>query len=327
MHDIISIGSAVRDIFVLSNEFEVIKTTKIEGGLAECVPLGAKIDVDELFVTTGGGATNAAATFASLGLKTGIVTRVGDDEDGDLITEDLKSREIETKHIVRDGSDSTGLSILLTAPGGERTVLVYRGVSGSFTEKDIATSKLSTKALYLCSIGGNIKVLKKIAGFAAKKKLFFAWNPGNKELSLPKKQIRSILDHVTVLLVNKEEARKLHGGHPEHLSMVGLARSLRRHEDQIIIITDGANGTYAAQGDDCWFAGTTGVKSKSRTGAGDAFGSATVAALLKGISLIDALRIGTLNAESVIQSYGAKQGILKDLPTPSELDTIPHKKV
>lgn len=327
MHDIISIGSAVRDIFVLSKEFEIIKNARMEGGLAECVPLGSKVDIDELFVTTGGGGTNSAATFAHFGLKTGALVRIGNDEDGDLILEDLESRGIDTSLCVRDSKDNTGLSILLTAPGGERTVLVYRGVSGLFTEKDIPTSKLKTRALYITSLGGDYKTLEKLATYCEKKAVFLAWNPGNKELALPKTKLRHMLTAADILIVNKEEAIKLAGGKPEHLSVIGLARKLLRHDHQIIIVTDGTKGTHAASKTESWFVGTREIKSISRTGAGDAFGSATVASLLKGTSLLDALRIGTLNAESVIGSYGAKQGLLTEFPAPSELDKIPYKKL
>lgn len=327
MHDIISIGSAVRDIFVLSKDLEIVKDPHHKGGLAERIPLGSKIDIDEMFVTTGGGATNSAATFANFGLSTGIIARLGHDEDGDLILEDLQARGIDTKLCVKDSKDNTGLSILLTAPGGERTILVYRGVSGAFTEKDIPTSKLKTRALYVSSLGGDAATLEKIASYCEKKAIFLAWNPGNKELALPKAQLRHMLTAADILLVNKEEATVLAGGKPEHLSVIGLARKLLRHEHQIVIVTDGTKGTHAASKAESWFVGTRTVKSISRTGAGDAFGSATVAALLKGTSLIDALRIGTLNAESVIQSYGAKQGLLTSFPTPSELDKIPYKKL
>lgn len=50
------------------------------------------------------------------------------------------------------------------------------------------------------------------------------------------------------------------------------------------------------------------------TGAGDAFGSAFVATLAKGLYLDDALRAGLLNALGVVTHMGAKAGILKKFP-------------
>lgn len=328
MYDVITIGSAVRDIFIFSDQFEIIKTPRIEGGIAECVPLGSKIDVDDLFVTTGGGGTNTAATFASLGLRTSCLTRIGDDEDGDLIIEDLQERSIDTSHVVRDTTGDTGLSVLLTAPGGERTILTYRGVSGAFTASDIKTTKLRTRALYVSSLGGDRESIEKIARFAARKNLFFAWNPGKGELRLPKKVLRTILTSVNVLIVNKEEALMLVGSHlPEHMTVGALAEHLRRHDDQIVIVTDGTNGTHAASSEGTVHVGTRDIKSISRAGAGDAFGSGTVAALLSDYPLIDALKIGTFNAESVIQSYGAKQGIIPKFPHANSLRSILSKSL
>jgi hypothetical protein len=47
-------------------------TRRPHAGLREQFPLGAKIDVDQVYFDTGGGATNAAVTFARQGL--GVAT-------------------------------------------------------------------------------------------------------------------------------------------------------------------------------------------------------------------------------------------------------------
>lgn len=327
MQDIICIGSAVRDIFVFSDEFEIIKTPRITGGVAECVPLGSKVDVDEIFVTTGGGATNAAATFARLGLKTGIISKIGDDEDGDLIFDDLSQRSVDTSLLIKDRSGDTGLGIQLTTSEGERTVLVYRGVSGSFEARDILVSKIKSHALYLSSVGGSIDVLQKIKRFIDKRNIFLAWNPGNLELKLGLRKLRPILASTNVLILNKEEALKLRGNtkKPEHLSVIGLAQELQSNPEQIVIITNGDKGTYCLSPEGAYHIGTRHVKSISRTGAGDAFGSATVASLLSGYSVLQSLKIGTHNAESVIQSYGAKQGIINSFPSTKIISGYKHK--
>ncbi|KKR21981.1 MAG: Sugar kinase, ribokinase family [Candidatus Uhrbacteria bacterium GW2011_GWE1_39_46] len=79
MPKIITIGSATRDVFLASKHFQTIKTDIFPTGLAECVPLGSKVEVETVVRTTGGGGTNTAATFASLGFDTTVITKVGDD--------------------------------------------------------------------------------------------------------------------------------------------------------------------------------------------------------------------------------------------------------
>ncbi len=48
-----------------------------------------------------------------------------------------------------------------------------------------------------------------------------------------------------------------------------------------------------------------------RTGAGDAFGSAFVAVIIRGGTIEEAIQLGTANATSTVQQIGAKNGLLK----------------
>jgi len=69
MYDVITIGTATQDVFLKSRDFKVLKDERFITGQAECFALGAKIEVPDIFFTTGGGATNAAVTFARQVLK------------------------------------------------------------------------------------------------------------------------------------------------------------------------------------------------------------------------------------------------------------------
>jgi sugar/nucleoside kinase (ribokinase family) len=88
------------------------------------------------------------------------------------------------------------------------------------------------------------------------------------------------------------------------------------------MITDSANGAYAFLDGTTWFARPEGIKAISKTGAGDAIGSGVVAGLIREMGIEDALKIGTLNAESVIRKHGAKNGILTKWPTTTSLKKI-----
>src|SRR3989339_1496172 len=79
LYDVVTIGSATQDVFLVSDEIELVKSKRFRTGVAECVSLGSKIEVDKLFISSGGGATNAAATFASLGFRTACLAKVGED--------------------------------------------------------------------------------------------------------------------------------------------------------------------------------------------------------------------------------------------------------
>ena len=135
--DVITIGSAVRDVFLVSKEFQIIKSPRFQTGLGECVSLGSKIEVDNITLTTGGGGTNAAATFAQLGLRTAVITRIGNDEPGQAILNDLATYGVDSSLVRVIKKGATGYSTLLTTTDGERSVLVHRGVSNEFTTTGI----------------------------------------------------------------------------------------------------------------------------------------------------------------------------------------------
>ena len=318
MHDVITIGAGLRDVFLVSDSFVALKSDQFSTGIGECVDLGSKIELNQIVLTTGGGATNAAATFGSLGFKTATITKIGDDSPGRDVLDDLKRFGVTTRLVRKIKGGETGYSTLLTMKDGERTVLVYRGVRAKVTAADIDMNALGrTKWVYLTSLGGNMALSAKIIRAAHKSGAKIMWNPGSREIKTGIKKIKSLLPLIDVLNVNREEADFLTGSR----DITGICQALHS-KGTVRLITDGIDGSYAHR--DGWtvHAGTTGTKSISRTGAGDAFGSGFLSELIKTKDIKSALRVGTLNAESVIQKHGAKNGLLKKWPSKAQRSRI-----
>jgi len=320
MLDVITIGAASRDVFVVSDAFRAIHSESFQTGIGECVSLGSKIELDHLVLTTGGGATNTAATFGCLGFKTGCLCRIGEDFAGRDVLEELKTVHVSAKLVQTIPHGQTAYSTILTMKDGERTVLVYRGVSKTFSVKDIPWKKLRARWIYLTSLGGNIALTKTIIKTAHKNGAKIAWNPGKKELEKGLRGITSVLPLLDLLLMNREEAEILL--HTSSATIPDLVRTFPFSWEKHLVITDGTKGAYAFSQGTILKSETTKAKSISRTGAGDAFGSGLVTGLIKYKDLKKALQLATLNAESVIQHYGAKKGILKTWPTEKQLKAI-----
>ncbi len=113
-----------------------------------------------------------------------------------------------------------------------------------------------------------------------------------------------------VLIVNREEANGLVGGDIQ--DMKGMLSKLKATGAKLVVITDGRGGSYATfDGREVWFAG---IPEQSpvveRTGCGDSYATAFIAALAQGKELSEAMIWGTMNATSVIQYIGAREGLL-----------------
>lgn len=319
MLDFISIGSSVRDVFLISKEFRFIRSDEFPTGVGECVSFGSKIELDKLVMTTGGGGTNSATTFSRLGFKAGIITKIGDDTSGAEVLAQLKSDRVDTSMVKIIKNGQTAYSSILTAPNGERSILVERGVSKTFTDADIPWNKLKCKWVYLTSLGGNSALALKIAKTAKSAKTKIFYNPGYEEIKRGLKAFEPIRKQIDVLSLNLEETQRLTGLETRDIKTLAQKIAI---PGLIVIITDGQNGAYGIENDQIWFLRARVVKVISRTGAGDAFGSGVAAGIFHGFNLQDSMRLGLINAESVIKYYGAKRGILSKMPTTADFKKI-----
>ncbi len=315
-YDVVTIGAATRDVFVKSRHFDKIKSTAAPDGFEACLPMGAKIELDEIAFETGGGATNAATTFARFGFKTGCIARIGHDVGGKEI-EDLLKREGIDKNLVQyDPKLSTGYSIILLAGAGHRAILTSRGAARKIAEKEIPWEKIKTHWIYVTSLGGNEKLLKDIFSFAKKHLVKIAWNPGGAELEMGMKKLLPYLMQSDVLIMNKEEAGLLSGLPSRHVD--GLLKKIGALPRTALVITDGEHGAYLTARGAVWHAAVMPGKAINTTGAGDAFGSAFTSGLMREGDLDAALKMAALNSHGVVTHMGATAGILESYPSPQK---------
>lgn len=302
---ILTFGGATQDVFLTGKALHARRDVRTRD-YVEQFPLGAKLDVDNVYFDTGGGATNAAVTFARQGLEVGFIGKIGHDPAGGEIIRVLRREGVATDRVVYDTKLTTGYSTILLAPSGERTVLSYRGASHELKTKDIAIRTLEADWFYITSLAGNLDLLSKLLKHANNRGIQVAIDPGNAELAQTKK-LRALLPLITVLKANAEELRTLFGGDTLRDTVVRAADTC-----PYVVGTNGAAGSYAAAAGKLYQAGTyQKVKVVDRLGAGDAFGSGFVAALAKGMPIEDALSLASANATSVVAQIGAKTGILK----------------
>lgn len=302
---VVTVGAGTQDVFLRGKALHARRDVRTRD-YVEQFPLGAKLEVDEVVFDTGGGATNAAVTFARQGLETSFIGKIGHDPAGAEVMRVLKREGVGTDRIVTDGKLTTGYSTILLATNGERTILSHRGVSSRLVAGEVAIRTLEADWLYITSLGGNIDLLSKLLKHANQRGIQVAIDPGAAELAQTKK-LKGLLPLITVLKANAEELRQLFGGATLRDTIVAAASVC-----PYVVGTDGPAGSYAAVAGRLYQAGMyQKVRAVDRTGAGDAFGSGFVAALAKGQGIEDAITLASANATSVVAQVGAKPGILK----------------
>ncbi len=302
---ILTFGAATQDVFLTGKALHARRDVRTRD-YVEQFPLGAKIDIEHVYFDTGGGATNAAVTFARQGLQAGFVGKIGHDPAGVEVMRVLRREGVATDHVVHDPRLSTGYSTILLAANGERTILTHRGASHELQAKDIPIRNLEADWFYITSLAGNMDLLAKLLKHANNHGIQVALDPGNGELAQIKK-LRPLLPLVSVLKANAEELRVIFGG-------ADVRETVLRADGvcPYVVGTNGSAGSFATAAGRLYQAGMyQKVKAVDRLGAGDAFGSGFVAALAKGLGIEDALTLASANASSVVAQIGAKTGILR----------------
>lgn len=321
MYEVLTIGTATRDIFVTSPLFKVVHDPKhlqklgFKTGEAQCFALGGKIEIGEPVLTIGGGATNAAVTFARQGYKTATLFKVCRDENGKAVIDTLKKEKI-TPLPLFDTRHATAYSVILISPAGERTILNYRGASDNIQQSEIPFGKLNARWAYIAPGRIPLPVMLAMINALRKKGTRIAMDPSKYYLKMGTQRLKPLLQHLDVIKMNREEASYLTG-----ISYRDERRIFKKFDDLvkgIAAMTGGPKGVIVSDGKRIYKAGIyKEQKVVDRTGAGDAFGSGFVAGLLHYPSneiskkcIEYAIRLGSANGTSVVEHVGAQPGIL-----------------
>lgn len=313
---IISIGTASWDVFLRSAEFKVLHDPAHFAGIglksadAECLPLGEKIEVEKPVFSVGGGAANAAVTFARFGLSSELIAKVGIDEFGRTIQKNLKTEGIRLKFQKSEYS-STSYSTILLSDTGERTVLIYRGAMEELGPSDFVRVPLDADWGYIVPGKLSFETVEYIIKKFKRNGSRVSFNPSMHYLKHYRAETLSLFKSVDVMSMNKEEAEVLVGA---GMSRSEMLRAISGYGCGLVLITDGKRGASVYEGDSRTMLniGTFDIgETVDRTGAGDAFSSGFVGALALGRSLADCLRIAAANATSVVEHIGASTGVLK----------------
>ncbi len=327
MLDVITIGSATMDVFVESDDANIVSVyTKNKKSEFMSYPYGAKVEIEDFASQVGGGGVNTACNFANLGFNTGAIFKIGNDIYSDGILESFKGKNIDLSNIIQDPKISTGFSIILVSFQGDRTVLAHRGANAKIKKSDINFDAIKdAKLLYIAPLNGDsTKVLDEIVHFAKDNDVKVCFNAGSSSLKKGFNYLKKILENANIVVLNKEEAvmatqiqirpdTKDEKFSQEfiHPDLKAIFNKLKVRDYQVIIITDGGRGAYAYDGKDYYHCPIFDGPVTSTLGAGDAFASTLCASLWKnGPDIGKALMYASINSAGVVSQFGATQGLM-----------------
>lgn len=304
--DFIGIGDIVTDAFIELDQAWV-ETDNPKGDKELCMKFGDKLPFKDVVVVPAvGNSANASVAAHRLGLKSALISNVGDDSFGKEQIQSLKKVGVGTKYIFIHKNLKSNYHYVLRL-GAERTILVKH------TEFPYSLPKISKpKFIYLSSLAENSLPFHKVISEYLKNNssVKLAFQPGTFQMKLGYENLKELYAHTYLFFCNKEEAQRILNTQEQDIRI--LLQKIKELGPQIPIITDGPNGAYTLyEGKTLFVPPYPDPKEPiDRTGAGDSFASTITSAIALGKPIEEALLWGPINSMSVVQYIGAQAGLL-----------------
>lgn len=308
MAKVLGMGNALVDIITQIENDEVLEELGLPRGSMTLVDLDTSSFIYKETTgmpksqASGGSSANTIHGLAHLGVETGFVGTVGNDDMGKFFKKDLQENNI-TPVLFRTMNE-TGRAMALISSDSERTFATYLGAAVELSAEDISrdifegydyfyiegylvqNQEMIEKAMRLAS-QANLKVCLDLASYnvvEANREFF-------KEL---------IYKYVDILFANEEEIKALNGKAPEE-----AARELCS-QVELAVIKMGAEGSFCCSDGELIRVGVRPSKPIDTTGAGDLYAAGFLYGHMNGLSVETCGKIGAILSGRVIEMIGAK---------------------
>ncbi len=256
---------------------------------------------------TGGSVVNTAIALSAMGVKVGLIGRIGRDVMADKIIADLEKANIDCSCIQVDSVVSTGLIYIVFNLDGERTMFSARGAN-AFTEPDEAIDDyfIDSRWYHFSGYALLAEPQKNAALYALKQarrqRCLVSLDPGPEPAMRYGKHLKALLPEIDIFLPNEQELIALTGGAPFRESIQEILDAGGR----AIVVKRGRKGCVIAYDDVYIDIPAFEIQAKNTTGAGDSFGSGLILGRMVGLSWAASGVLG--NAMGGLASTGKGSG-------------------
>jgi sugar/nucleoside kinase (ribokinase family) len=322
--DVLAIGNAIVDVIADADDAFLER---------EGMHKGAMRLIDEAEATrlyeamgpgrerSGGSAANTVAGVASLGLKSGFVGQLADDQLGTIFAHDVRSLGVEFDTPARKDVGATARCLILVTNDAQRTMNTFLGAAqmlgpDAIDADHVAKSKILYLEGYLWDPEAPRQAMMKAmdTARAAGTKVAFTLSDSF-VVDRHRAGLWQLFEQgrIDILFANEAEIMSL----AEHESVEEAALTVAA-KVPTVVVTRSENGAFALSDRERAEVPAEPIRQLvDTTGAGDLFAAGFLAGEARGLGLDQSLKLGAICAAEVIQHYGARpEADLKALAAP-----------
>ncbi|MET1101569.1 MAG: carbohydrate kinase family protein [Pyrodictiaceae archaeon] len=268
-------------------------------------------EIHTLSYGAGGSAANTANAIIRLGHTAAVIAKIGMDNMGKLLHEELSLKRIGLEGLRIDSESNTGFSLVIVDSTGNIMILGNKGAAEKLRPDELDKKLIaSAKIIHIASL--RLDTSLEAARTAKESQVLVTWDPGRRlaRRGLNDSLIQELLKYVDYVLLNREEAYFMTG-----LRDVNAAakKILEKSKANAVIVKLGAEGALlVTRNNKERHLPAYKVKPVDTTGAGDAFAAGFIVGLLEGKSLEEAAELGNATAAIKVTRLGAQSHPLRE---------------
>jgi ribokinase len=296
MFDVVCIGHILYDTRSFVEEFpKPDKMTFVKGTITHSI---------------GGSATNVACNLSKLGMKAALIGKVGYDDHGKYLLEQLKFYGVESKYVKITTEKPTGVSMIVIDKTGEALLFEMVGANEPLHKDDVSKEAIENSS-HLHMTGTTLETLAYASRLAKKMKKGVSFDPGRSKSQAGFKNLYPILKNVDILITTKVEVLRI-VGQPEYDFQRALEFLRKKLKEKIIIIKSGKDKTLVYSDKKSFSVSTVPVKVMDTIGAGDAFAAGFLHKFLKKEKIEECVKFANVCGALKVMKEGAAGLPMKD---------------
>ncbi|WP_212945695.1 ribokinase [Heyndrickxia oleronia] len=261
-------------------------------------PIAGETIIGESFKTIPGGkGANQAVASSRLGAEVIMIGRIGDDNYGEVILENLQKNNIDTKYVEPVTGEKSGTAHIILAED-DNSIIVVKGANDYVTPEYVENALDVIKQADIVLIQQEIpeETVEYVANICNELNVSLLLNPA------PARRLsQNIIDKARYITPNEHEASLLFEG-------LTKEEALRKYPNKLFI-TEGKNGVRYFNGQSEVLIPSYQVEVVDTTGAGDTFNAAFAVALSERKNIDDSIRFANRAASLSVTKFGAQGGM------------------
>lgn len=308
MARVISMGNALVDVMTIINDDKVLENLNLPKGSMQMVDRELSLKIQQgtsnfqHTLASGGSAANTIRSLAKLGIASGYLGKIGDDETGEFFASDMKKAGVMPRLIKTD--IPTGQAVALVSKDSERTFATYLGAASTLSPNDItSTTFMEYDILHIEGyLLFNHELIEKAMAMAKANGLKISLDLASYNIVEDNLEFLTYLidKYVDIVFANEEEATAFTGCEDPEEALDKIASIC-----EIAVVKIGKHGAWVKSGNYKDLEPEFPATRIDTTAAGDNFAAGFIYGLVNDWSLDRCLKAGNILAGNVIEVVGA----------------------